>query len=155
MFSHKNTDRGHSWCPVEALFTHHTILMAWHILSWLCTHWLLQHGSGVTHGRIKITPVIFLALVRIAKKNDLICDSRIMTCCGVTWTVGSGQGLISLFNSLVPGRCGSDFKSIIFKLSIKNSSLISSCQIPLRWMPQNLTFEQSTLVQVMAWCMMY
>ena len=56
------------------------------------------------------------------------------------------------FNSLVPGRCGSYFKSIHFRLVIQNDSLGSGCHSALRWMSQNLTNEKSALVQVMAWC---
>ena len=53
------------------------------------------------------------------------------------------------FNSLVPGRCGSNFKDITFKLVIQNCSLCTRCEVALRWMPQNLTNEKSTLVQLM------
>ena len=52
---------------------------------------------------------------------------------------------------LAPGRCGSYFKSIIFKLIIQDSSLGNSCEVALRWMPQNLGNEKLTLVQAMAW----
>ena len=55
-------------------------------------------------------------------------------------------------NSLVPVRCSNNFKSIIFKLTIQNSTLGTHSKIILRWMPKNLTSERSTLVQVMAWC---
>ena len=58
-------------------------------------------------------------------------------------------------NPLAPGRCENNFKSKIFKLYhvyIKNSSLGTHCEIALRWMPQNLINEKSTLVQVMACC---
>ena len=41
---------------------------------------------------------------------------------------------------------------IIFKLIIQNSSWGTLCETALRWMPQNLTNGESTLVQVMAWC---
>ena len=37
------------------------------------------------------------------------------------------------------GRCGSNFKSIIFKRMLR-IKLVSTCEIALRWMPQN-TFE--------------
>ena len=50
--------------------------------------------------------------------------------------------------------CGAylrDF-TVIFKLIVENSSLGIHCKIVLRWMPQNLNNEKSTLVQVMAWC---
>ena len=43
-------------------------------------------------------------------------------------------------------------KSIIFKFIIKNSSSETQYEIGLRWMPENLTNEKSTLVQVMTWC---
>ena len=49
-------------------------------------------------------------------------------------------------NSLVPGQCGSKFKSMIFKLIIKNSSLATHYEIVLRWIPQNLTDEKPSLV---------
>ena len=45
-------------------------------------------------------------------------------------------------NSLVPRRC----------CRISKSSLGTHCEISLKCMPQNLTDEKSTLVQVMAWC---
>ena len=55
-------------------------------------------------------------------------------------------------SSLAPGRCGNNMWSIILKFIIQHSSLGSTCRIALRWMPQNLTNEKSTLVQVMACC---
>ena len=51
-------------------------------------------------------------------------------------------------NSLAPGACGSNVKSMIFKFIIQNSGM----RITFRWMPHNLINEKSTLVQVMAWC---
>ena len=39
---------------------------------------------------------------------------------------------------------------ILLKLIISHSSLGTHCEIALRWMPQGLTNEKSTLVQVMA-----
>ena len=55
-------------------------------------------------------------------------------------------------SSVVPKRCGSNFESIIFKLIRQNSNLSTRCEIPFRWIPQNLTNGKSTLVQMMAWC---
>ena len=62
--------------------------------------------------------------------------------------------------SLAPRQCGSDFKSIIFKLEFWNSHFqtqifnCSSCrtEVALRWTPQNLSDQKSTQVQVMTWC---
>ena len=56
------------------------------------------------------------------------------------------------FNSLAPGRCGSNSKSIIFKLIIRNNNFCTHCEIALKWMPHNLTDDKSTLTWVMVWC---
>ena len=55
-------------------------------------------------------------------------------------------------NSLAPGRCGSNLKTVTFKFISRIDILIISCEIALRWMPQDLIDEKSKLVQVMAWC---
>ena len=54
--------------------------------------------------------------------------------------------------SLAPGRFDSDSKTVFFNIIIQNSSLGTCCEFALRWMPQNLINEKSTLFQVMAWC---
>ena len=56
------------------------------------------------------------------------------------------------FNSLAPGRFECDFKNSIFNLVLLIGILRSSYYNALRWMPQNITGDKSTLVQVMAWC---
>ena len=53
-------------------------------------------------------------------------------------------------NSLAPGSCGSNFKSMIFKLIIWNNSL-GPCVKGLSGIPQNLTNEKPALIHVMAW----
>ena len=55
-------------------------------------------------------------------------------------------------NSLAPGRCRCDLKLVIFKLIPRIHIWSIFCEIALRWMPQDLTSDKSTLVQVMAWC---
>ena len=67
-----------------------------------------------------------------------------------SWTVGPALILKTDVNSLAPLRCGSNSKRM--KLTTQNSSLGTCCEISLMWMPQNLTNEKSTLIQVMAWC---
>ena len=56
------------------------------------------------------------------------------------------------FNSLVPGRFKFKFWLLIFKPILVNAGWGISYEIALRWMPQDLTDDKSTLVQVMAWC---
>ena len=46
------------------------------------------------------------------------------------------------FNSLAPGRSGSDFKSIILEHMSRINSISTSCEIILRWMPQDTLGEK-------------
>ena len=57
-----------------------------------------------------------------------------------------------LLNSLVPERCGGNFKSVISEHMLQSKFMSLSCKITLSWMPWNTCDDQSTLVQVMAWC---
>ena len=59
---------------------------------------------------------------------------------------------LSDFNSLAPGRCGCNLELVISKLMSRIDILRISWEIGPRWTPQDLTDDQSTLVQVMAWC---
>ena len=59
---------------------------------------------------------------------------------------------VLIVNSLATQRCGSDFKSIGFKIIIENSSFRTHNEIAPMGMPPNHTNEQLTLVQVMVWC---
>ena len=52
-------------------------------------------------------------------------------------------------NSLAPGRCINNLESVIFK---HMSRIKFMSKIALRSVPQNITNEKSTLVQVMGWC---
>ena len=55
-------------------------------------------------------------------------------------------------NSLAPGRSGFDSKNGIFNLVLLIGIFRSSHDNALQWMPQDVTDDESTLVQVMAWC---
>ena len=56
-------------------------------------------------------------------------------------------------NSLAHGICSCNLQLIIFKLISRLNIWNTHCTIsPLRWMPQNLTNDKSSLVQGMAWC---
>ena len=53
--------------------------------------------------------------------------------------------------SLTPGRFGYDYKNVIFSLALQ-IGIFRSYDYVIRWMPQALTDDKSTLGQVMAWC---
>ena len=55
-------------------------------------------------------------------------------------------------NSLAPGRPRCHFKTAIFNLVLLTGIFTLSKDNVLRWMPRDLTDDNSTLVQVMAWC---
>ena len=59
---------------------------------------------------------------------------------------------VPIINSLAPGNFGWNFSYVIFKqiLVIDGSGI--SCEIALIWMSLDFIDDQSTLVQVMAWC---
>ena len=62
------------------------------------------------------------------------------------------SAMLSSVNSLAPRRFQFNIRKIIFKLTLVNGGWGISYEIALRWMPQGLTHDKSTLVQVMAWC---
>ena len=59
---------------------------------------------------------------------------------------------IGSINSLAPDEYDSNFKSVVSKnmLYIYVKFMSTSCKISLRWMPQNTSVDNSTLVQVIA-----
>ena len=59
---------------------------------------------------------------------------------------------MDFFNSLVPGKFEWNFRHAIFKQILVIDCWGISCEIALLWMSLDFTDDQSTLVQVMAWC---
>ena len=68
------------------------------------------------------------------------------------WHTANHMEELLNFHSVAAGGCDNNFQSMIFKLIIQNSSWIPCREIVLKWMPQNFTDVNSTMVQVMAWC---
>ena len=56
------------------------------------------------------------------------------------------------FNSLAPGKFEGNFRYVIFKWILVIAGWGISYEIALIWMSLDFTNDQSTLVQVMAWC---
>ena len=57
-----------------------------------------------------------------------------------------------VFNSLAPGKFEWNFRYVIFKWILVIDGWGISCEIAPIWMSLDFTDDQSTLVQVMAWC---
>ena len=62
------------------------------------------------------------------------------------------HGLKGLVNSLAPGRFWINLTKIIFKLILVTDGCDISSKIALRWTSMDLSDDESTLVQEMAWC---
>ena len=71
----------------------------------------------------------------------------------IRWADGEkGKKYRDINNSLVPGKFEWDFIYVIFKRILMIDVWGISCEIALIWMSLDLTYVQSTLIQVMAWC---
>ena len=94
----------------------------------------------------KSTLVQVIAWCRQATSHYLSqCWPKSLSPYNVTWP--------QWINSLAPGRGGSQFKTMNFKLVIQDNSFGAHCEIALMWMPQDLTNGKSTWLQVTAWCL--
>ena len=76
--------------------------------------------------------------------------------CHMIWRLilaSTGRALITSKLTHWPlGDLNAILKNVIFNLVLLIRIFRSSYDNALRWMPQDLTDDQSTLVQVMAWC---
>ena len=73
----------------------------------------------------------------IFQENTIICMWYVLSVKSKWWPF-----CVQWDNSSSSQKCGSNFKDIIFKLIIQNSSMGNHCEIVLRWMPQNLITNQ-------------
>ena len=72
--------------------------------------------------------------------------------CKVQLSVSPFDTKSELVNSLAPGTFELHFRHVLFKQILVIDGWGISCQIALLWISLNFTDDQSTLVQVMAWC---
>ena len=62
------------------------------------------------------------------------------------------QGIYIAVQILTHWPLKGDFKRLIFKFIRQNRSLVTCCEIALKWIAQNLTDEKSTLIVIIAGC---
>ena len=79
------------------------------------------------------------------------CHYRQFMVC-LLWIPSPIYVFMSCLNSLAPGKFEWNFRHVIFKQILVIDGWSISCQIALIWMSLDITDDQSTLVQVMAWC---
>ena len=98
-----------------------------------------------------------LAIFRLILEYGFVKNLQGLRCCHRTGAVfvitqlhHPSALVLHVFNSLFPGRCGGNFKSVIFIWWI--DILHVSCKIDFSYMPQISTDDKSTLVQILARC---
>ena len=79
----------------------------------------------------------------------LVLNKKVSACICIETKYATKQYFL---NSLALGRCDCYLRLVIFKLTSGIDILSFPCEIALWWMPQDHTDDQSTLVQVTAWC---
>ena len=95
-------------------------------------------------GRVIIIQSEFFLLIQLSrlqfclilKSFDPILIPWILFFCRIS--VAARNSAHKMNNSLTPDRCGADFKSIISKQMIRIKLVGISCELTLRWMPQNV-----------------
>ena len=108
-----------------------------------------------------MAPNHYLNQCRFLIKEVLLCSSECnlanyqitilswkLVLFAITATSPKGQQV----NSLTPGKFEWNFRYVIFKWSLVSNGWGISCETALIWMSLDFTDDQSTLVQVMAWC---
>ena len=78
--------------------------------------------------------------------EDWVPVDEISACTICEWWI------VTWFNSLAPGKFEWNFRHVILKQILVIDGWGISCEIALVWMSLDFSDEQSTLVQVMAWC---
>ena len=94
---------------------------------------------------------------RECKLLGIVISYAWQTCCSTPDTckdIGSSACIdgLACINSLTPGKFEWKFRYVIFKRILVTDGWDISCEISLIWMCLDFAVNQSTLVQVMAWC---
>ena len=111
---------------------------------------------------MNLTVIPAPAAIRLLSAGPVVSEPQLtgrrclrQACCSchitaTPWSLGKQRG--NYFNSLASVRSECHSRNIIFNLVLLIGIFRSSHDNALRWMPQDLTDDKSTLVQVMAWC---
>ena len=129
---------------------------------WLTSlQWISQHATPtheIAAQNTNITELLFTILSRRPRNGYGLNKRKVITRAICDWLNHRHPYVIITivstvwFNSLVPGRCGSNFLTMILKLIIQNYSLRTRSEIAYWWMQPSLADTRSTLVQLMSWC---
>ena len=83
---------------------------------------------------------------------NAFCHTELITCYWPFSLLSDQRNGSEIINSLAPGKFEWNFRYVIFKLISVIDGWGIFCEIALIWMSLDSSDDQSTLVQVMAWC---
>ena len=121
-------------------------------------NWALLSPGGPHVGPMTLRVSWIYPTHRFKKARKLI-ECLFITSCIVMWILRANpMWILKLvhhwfrLNSLAPGKCEWNFRYLIFQIISVIDGWGISCELAFIWMSLNLTYDKSTLVQVMAWC---
>ena len=142
-----------AWCRQAPS---HYLNQCWLIISnvlWHSCESIFLRRSDDNHQKNKIENCIFEITSRHPREQWVNVEKSFLlhfefwytTLSNITW-------YCMQLNSLAPGRFEWHFREVIFKLIFVIDGWDIPFEIAIRWLLLDLTDDQSTLVQVMAWC---
>ena len=154
-----------SWNLVPCRKVKSTVYNLCTVLFWVFPKWSLVSGSSthylwVKHWSYTSSLYVLFYLFFVKIQSHLRCcisDHELfhlkkIVCLRLWCPCLSYQKTVITINSLAPRRFERNFREVISKLILVIDGWGISFEIVLTWTAQDLTDDQSTLVQVMAWC---
>ena len=118
-------------------------LLTWHLDEW---HLLLKaYPCSLCEGQT-LGPWPFSSFWHFTPTLPLFLRHPVFFL-STSWLQHGNEG----FNSLLPGRCGCDFKCLLVYKTFNDWCVWIFFEIALLWMSADLLCNKSTLVEVMAW----
>ena len=114
------------------------------LIGWKCQGGLILIWQSLSKMELILNQIIWISLCVELWLSVEGVDLMYMK---ITW-----QMSLLCINSWAPGRPGCHFQTTIFNLVLLICFFTLSNDNALRWIPWDLTYDKSSLVQVMAWC---
>ena len=113
----------------------------------ICTYWFQSPAVQVPASQRRTRSLKRSGLVRPAMDSALQERWQL-----TSWETVCRTWIKQRFNLLAPGKFKWNFEYVIFKQILVIDGWGIACEIALIWMSLDFTDDQSTLVQVLAWC---
>ena len=128
-------------------------LVLWWI-PFLYETWFHAHWSNVTHHIMILSDIMVRHRAMIGSVHAHMTIQHLCWLAsnsGTGWSPANDVNLGLTLHILVPGRCGTISKSVIFYHMLYSKFCCTSSETAFRWMSQNTFDIKSALIQVIAW----